>query len=93
LHLDGGRAQALVAGIEGDRGEFAELRIPLKLSAPGIETRGDLGFGLGFVPVGVTIAVYVSISVLVCGTIGAAHGTLEQDLGLFLRPLPVQIAV
>ena len=93
LYFDGGSAQARVTGIERDRGELAELGIPLKLAAPGVDTRGDLGFGLGFVLVCMTTSLFVSISVLAGGSVGAAHGAFEKDLGLFLRPLPVQITV
>jgi hypothetical protein len=45
----------------------------------------DLGFALFFIS--------ISISALVCGAIGSAHGALEEHLGLFLRPLPIQIMI
>ena len=93
MNLDGGSPQAPVVGIERDRGKLAELRIPLELAAPGIDARGDLGFGLGCDLGFALFFISISISALVCGAIGSAHGALEEHLGLFLRPLPIQIMI
>src|SRR6202167_4571035 len=67
LHLDSGRAHALIAGVECDRGQVAELRIPFELAAPGVNVRLDLRFGL---------------NIALGRGIGAAHDALQQDLGL-----------
>ncbi len=82
LHLDGGSAQALVAGVERDRGKVAELGIPLELAAPGIDAGFYLGFDLIF-----------TTTTLGSGPIGAAHGALKEDLSLLLRVLAIEIAI